>query len=160
MRGGARGTEDTYMPPHETLATTSSWLNSKALAMRMVLAHPRATFHPCTCRLRRGTAAVVATVIGYDDMEVATGMTTRRRWSLLTTSSTSTRDYVGSLLQRFFRYSVCLVVMIHDLLLASILGWHGRSSASVAYPFTYSCIRTILRSSWSGSCAMVICDGY
>jgi hypothetical protein len=27
--------------------------------------------------------------------------------------------------------------MIHDLLLVSILGCHGRSNASVAYPFSY-----------------------
>jgi hypothetical protein len=54
----------------------------------------------------------------------------------------------------------CLVVTIHNFLLTSILGWHSRSSASVAYPFPYSSIRAILRSSWFRSCAMVIRDGY
>jgi hypothetical protein len=46
------------------------------------------------------------------------------------------------------------------ILNTSIHGWHGRSSASVAYSFTYSGIRAILCSSLSGSCIMVICDGY
>jgi hypothetical protein len=32
------------------------------------------------------------------------------------------RDYVGPLLQLFFRYTACLMVMIYDLLLASFLG--------------------------------------
>jgi hypothetical protein len=67
--------------PRETLATASSRLNSEALDMRVVLAHPRAMFHPYTCGLCSGTAAVAATLIGYDDVEVATGMTTRRRRS-------------------------------------------------------------------------------
>jgi hypothetical protein len=58
------------------------------------------------------------------------------------------------------RCSACLVVTIYDLLLISILGWHGRSSASVAHLYNYSSIRDVLRSSWSGSCAIVICDGY
>jgi hypothetical protein len=55
------------MPPRETLATTSSRSNSKALAVYVVLAHQCAAFHPCTYGLRRGTAAVVATLIGYDE---------------------------------------------------------------------------------------------
>jgi hypothetical protein len=42
------------------------------------------------------------------------------------------------------------VVTIYDLLLASILGVRGRLS-SVAYPFSYSGTRAILRSFWSGS---------
>jgi hypothetical protein len=126
----------------------------------MVLAHPWTVFHPCTCRLRRGTAAVATALIGYDDVEVAAGTTMRSRQSWTTTSSTPMRDYVGSLLQLYICYSVRLVVTIHDLLLASILVWHNRCSASVAYPLPYSGIRAVLRSSWSGSCAMVICDGY
>jgi hypothetical protein len=38
-------------------------------------------------------------LIGYDDVEVATRTTTRRRWLWSTTSSTPMRDYIGSLLQ-------------------------------------------------------------
>jgi hypothetical protein len=45
----------------------------------VVLAHPCVTFHPCMCRLCGGTAVFVAALIGYDHVEVATGMTTRRR---------------------------------------------------------------------------------
>jgi hypothetical protein len=52
----------------------------------------------------------------------------------------------------FFRCAARLVVTIYDLLLASILGLCG-SDASVAYPFTYSGTRAILRSFWSGSFA-------
>jgi hypothetical protein len=144
-----------YTPPRETLAVAASRPNSEALATRVVQAHPRATFHPRMCGLLGGTVVL----FDCDNVEVAVGMTTRRRRSWSTTSSTPTRDYVGSLLQLFFRCSVHLVVMIHDLLLASILGWHGRSSASVAYPFPNSGIRVVLRSFWSGSFAMVICDG-
>jgi hypothetical protein len=55
------------MPPRETLATTSSRPNSEAPAARMMLAHPRTTFHPCTCGLCGGAAAVAAALIGYDD---------------------------------------------------------------------------------------------
>jgi hypothetical protein len=40
----------------------------------------------------------------------------------MTTSSTPMHDYIGSLLQLFFHSSASLVVKIHDLLLASILG--------------------------------------
>jgi hypothetical protein len=93
-------------------------------------------------------------------MKVANGTTTRRRRSWSTTSSIPTRIYVGSLLQLFFRCTTCLVVMIHDLLLISFLGWHCRSSPSVAYPFPYSGTRAILHGSWSRSSAIVICDGY
>jgi hypothetical protein len=68
-----------YTSPCETLATASSRSNSKVLATRVVLAHPRAAFHPCTCGLRRGAAAVAVVLIGYDDVKVATRTTTRRR---------------------------------------------------------------------------------
>jgi hypothetical protein len=124
-----------YTPPCETLAAISSRPNSEALATREVLAHPWAVLHPCTCGLCRGAAAL----IGYDDVEVAVRTTMRRRRSWSTTSSTLTRDYVGSLLQLFFRCSACLVVTIHDLLLTSILRWHGKNSASVAYPCPFDC---------------------
>jgi hypothetical protein len=64
----------------KTLATTSSSRpNPKALVAREVLAHKRTMFHTCTCGFCRGVAVVVAALIGYDDMEVATEMTTRRR---------------------------------------------------------------------------------
>jgi hypothetical protein len=71
-------------------------------------------------------------------VEVAAWKPLRRKRSWLTTSSTQMSNYVWSLLQLFFRCSEHLVVMIHDLLLASILGWHCRSSASVAYPLPHS----------------------
>jgi hypothetical protein len=70
---------DAYIPPCATLAVVSSRLNSDFLATCMVLAHPRATFHPCTCGLRKGTVAVSVVFIGYDDVEDAIGMTTRSR---------------------------------------------------------------------------------
>jgi hypothetical protein len=81
MRGGARDGLAPYMPPCEILAATSSWLNSKALAVRVVLAHPRATFYPYTCRLCRGAVVVVAVLIDYDHIKVAVEMATRRRQS-------------------------------------------------------------------------------
>jgi hypothetical protein len=160
MRGGARGELRPYMTQGEALAATSSRPNSEALATRVVLAYPCMVFYPCTCGLHRGAATVAATLIGYDNIKVAAETTTRRMRSWLTTSSILTRDYVRSLLQLFFHYSMRLVVTIHDLLLTSIIGWHGRSTASVAYLLPYTGIRAILCSSWSGSCAMVICDGY
>jgi hypothetical protein len=43
------------------------------------VAHPSSAFHPCTCGLRGGVAAVATALIGYDDIEVAVGMTMRRR---------------------------------------------------------------------------------
>jgi hypothetical protein len=67
------------MPPHEILPATSSWLNSEALAVLIVLAHPRTVFYSCTCGFCRGTDAVAVALIGYDDVKVAAKMTTRRR---------------------------------------------------------------------------------
>jgi hypothetical protein len=148
-----------YTPPRETLATTSSRPNSEALDACMVLAHPHVVFHPCTCWLRRGVATIATALITYDDVKVAVGMTTKRRWLWSTTFSTSMRDYVGSLFQLFFHCSTRLVVTFHYLLLISILGWHGRSSSSIACPLSFSGIKAKLCSSWSGLCAMVICDG-
>jgi hypothetical protein len=79
MRGEARGGLTPYIPPHETLAATSSRPNSEALAVRVVLAHPRSTFHPCTCGLRRGATMVVVALIGYNHVKVAVETTMRRR---------------------------------------------------------------------------------
>jgi hypothetical protein len=124
MKGGPRGDVHLHATMWKTLATTtSSRPKPRALPTRKVLANPREVFHPCTCALRGGTAMIANALISYDDMEVAGGMTTRRRWSWSTTSSTPTCDYVGPLLQLFFCCLTCLAVMIHDLLLASILGW-------------------------------------
>jgi hypothetical protein len=82
MRGGARGAETPTCHHVKTLATTSSSRpNPKALAAREVLAHPHTVFHPYTCGLRVGAAMIAVVLIGYDDMEVATGMTTRKRRS-------------------------------------------------------------------------------
>jgi hypothetical protein len=71
MRGEARGGLTPYIPPHETLAATSYRPNSEA--------HPRATFHPCTCGLRRGATMVVVALIGYNHVKVAVETTMRRR---------------------------------------------------------------------------------
>jgi hypothetical protein len=71
MRGRVRGGLTPYTPPRETLAATSSRPNSEVLATHVVLAHPRATFHPCTCGFRRGATAVAAALIGYDHVKVA-----------------------------------------------------------------------------------------
>jgi hypothetical protein len=59
--------ETPYMPPRETLAATASRSNPEVLAARVVLAHPRAAFHPCMCGLRGGTTTVAAALIGYDN---------------------------------------------------------------------------------------------
>jgi hypothetical protein len=62
-----------------TLAATSSRLDLETLAACEVLANPCAVFHSCTCRLRGGVVMVAASMIGYDDVEVVAGTTTRRR---------------------------------------------------------------------------------
>jgi hypothetical protein len=109
--------------------------------MCVVLAHPRVVFHPYICGLRRGATVVAAAPIDYNDVEVAAGTTTQRRRSWMTTSSTPTRDYVGSLLQLFFRYSVHLVVMtIYDPFTYKFSGCNGRCNASVAYLSPYTSI--------------------
>jgi hypothetical protein len=79
MRGEAKSVVDAYMPSRETLATASCRVNSEVLAVRVVLVHSYMMFHPCTCRLCRCAVAVAATLIGYDDMEVAVRTITRRR---------------------------------------------------------------------------------
>jgi hypothetical protein len=79
--GRARGAD---MPIHhhvKNLVATSSRPNSEALLVRAVLAHIRATFYSCTCELCGGADVVAAVLIDYDDVMVATGMTTRRRRS-------------------------------------------------------------------------------
>jgi hypothetical protein len=67
------------MPSPETLTTTSHQPNCEALAVHVVLAHPRAAFHPYKCGLCRGAATVTVALIGYDDVKTAAEMTTRRR---------------------------------------------------------------------------------
>jgi hypothetical protein len=57
------------MPPRETLAAAASRSNSEALVVRVVLAHPRSVFHPCTSGIHGGAAVVAATLVGYDDEE-------------------------------------------------------------------------------------------
>jgi hypothetical protein len=135
-----------YMSPRETLAAATSRPNSKAQATHVALAHPCVVFHPCMCGFHGGTTTVAVVLINSGHVEVTTEMTIRRRQSWSTTSSTRMRDYVGLELQLLFRCTARLVVTIHDLLLTSIIGWHSRSSASVAYPFLYSGIRVILHS--------------
>jgi hypothetical protein len=66
------------MPLRETLVIVVSRSNFEALVARMVLAHPRATFYPCTCGLR-GDADAVATARNH--VEVAADTSTRRRRS-------------------------------------------------------------------------------
>jgi hypothetical protein len=143
-RGGARGT---YTPARYHVKThaaaSSSQPNVEALTTRVGLAHARAVFHPCTCGLHGGTTTVAVALIGYHDVEVAVGMTTRRR-SGMTSSSTLTCDYIGLLLQLIFHCSMRLVVMIYNLLLTSMLGWHSRNSVSVAYPFPTTSVNSII----------------
>jgi hypothetical protein len=130
--GGARGV--IQMPPHKTLAAAASRLNSEAPAAHVVLTHPRAAFHPCTCGLDRGVAAL----IGFNEVRVPAETTTRRRRSWLTTSSTPMRDYVVSLLQLFLRCSAHLVVtMIYDPFTCKFTECNGRCSVSVAYWFHF-----------------------
>ena len=57
----------------KTLASTSSWPNPETLAARVVLAHPRAVFHPCMCVLRGGAAVVAAVLIGYGGARLLLG---------------------------------------------------------------------------------------
>jgi hypothetical protein len=140
------------MPPRETLTTAASRPISEALAARVVLAHPCTAFHPCTCGLYGGVAAVAAVLIGYDDRWGCCWKSVRKRRSWLTTSSTPTRDYIGSLLQLFFRCSACLeVTTIYDLLTCKFPVCNDRCSASVAYPLPFNGIKAVLRSFWSGS---------
>jgi hypothetical protein len=118
MRGGARGAHMPICHHVTTLATTSSRANSKTLPTHEVLAYRCVVFHRYTSRLRGGTAAIAAALICYDDVEVATRTTMRRRQSY----SKLMWDYVGSLLQLFFCCTAHLVVTIYDLLLANFLG--------------------------------------
>jgi hypothetical protein len=71
MRCEARGGLMSYTSPCETVAAVSSRSNSEVLAVCVLLAHPRAVFHPCTYVLRRYTATVGAALIRYDDVKVA-----------------------------------------------------------------------------------------
>jgi hypothetical protein len=93
-----------------------------------------------------GDAIVFAiALIGYDDMELLLGQP----------RGGHDRDWLLTLHRQTTMLDLCtarLVVTIHDLLLASFPGWHGRSSASVAYLFYYSDIIAILHSLRSGSC--------
>jgi hypothetical protein len=50
------------------------------------------------CGLHGDVVAVAAALIGYDDVEVAVGTTTSRRWSWSITSSTLMRNYIEPLL--------------------------------------------------------------
>jgi hypothetical protein len=79
--GRGRGDHTLYTPPHESLATAASRPNNEALAARVVLAHPCATFHHYTCGLCGGAAGVDAVLISYDHMKVAAETSTRRRRS-------------------------------------------------------------------------------
>jgi hypothetical protein len=77
--GRARGADTPTHHHVKNLVATSSRPNSEALLVRAVLAHIRATFHPCTCELCGGADVIAAALIGYDDVMVATGTTMRRR---------------------------------------------------------------------------------
>jgi hypothetical protein len=107
------------------------------------------------CGLRK----CVVVLIGYDDVEVAAGTTTRMRRSRMTTYSTPTCDYVRSLLQLFFHYLARLVVtMIYDPFTCKFPGCNSRCSASIAYLFPYSGIRADLHSFlvWIFCCTALI----
>jgi hypothetical protein len=68
------------MPPRKILIVASR-PNSEALVVRVVLAHPRVAFYPCTCGLSGGAATIAVALISYNVMEVAAEMSTRRRRS-------------------------------------------------------------------------------
>jgi hypothetical protein len=109
-------------------------------------------FHPYTCGLRGGAIAVAATLIGYNNRGGCCWEIPESKTIVIDYSSTPTCDYIGSLLQFFFRYSAHLVIMtIYDPFTCKFPGWNGRYSASVAYPFPYIGIRAVLQSFWSGS---------
>jgi hypothetical protein len=133
--GGARGViQMPHKPPHKTLPATASRPNSEALAAHIVLAHPRAAFHPCTCGLHRGTALL----IGYDEVTVPAKTTTRRKGSWLSTSSTLTCDYVGSLLQLFLRCLACSVVtVIYEPFTCKFTECNGWCRVSLTYRFHF-----------------------
>jgi hypothetical protein len=97
MRGRARGRLTPYTPPRETLAATSSQLNFEALTACVVLAHPRVTFHPCTCGFHRDVDMVATALIDYDHVKV-TVETTTRKGDRSTNSSKMTCDYVELML--------------------------------------------------------------
>jgi hypothetical protein len=63
----------TYPTTIETLATTSHESDAETLSEHKVLAHRCTTFHPHTCGLCRGAAAVDVTLIGYVDVEFLSG---------------------------------------------------------------------------------------
>jgi hypothetical protein len=68
-------------------------------------------------------------------VEVAVVTTMRRRRSWSTNCSTPTRDYVGSLLQLYFRCSVRLVVtMMYNPFICKFSECNNRYSVRVAYP--------------------------
>jgi hypothetical protein len=128
-----------YKPPPETLAASSSRPNSEALAACMVLEHPHAAFHPCTCGLHKSVAVVAAVLIGYDHVEVVAETTTRRRRSRSTTFSTPMCDNIGLMFQLFFRCSARLVVRtIYDPFTCKFTRCNGRCNTSVAYPLPYT----------------------
>jgi hypothetical protein len=113
-----------HTPTHHhvtILATMSSRPNPETLATHEVLSHPRAVFHQFMCGLYGGAATVAAALIGYGgarsllDKEVEEEICDRLL-PLHRCASTLNR-----LLQLFFRYTTCLVVMIHDLLFTSFL---------------------------------------
>jgi hypothetical protein len=54
------------MPPRETLTAASRSI-SEVLAARVVLAHPRTTFHLCTYGLRGGATTIAAALVSYND---------------------------------------------------------------------------------------------
>jgi hypothetical protein len=68
-----------YTLPREIVAAAASPPTFEALAVHVVLTHPRAVFYPCMCGLYRGAAAVAAPLISYDDVENAARTTTRMR---------------------------------------------------------------------------------
>jgi hypothetical protein len=62
------------MPLRGTLVVVVSRSNFEALVACMVLAHLRATFHPCTCGFRGGADVIAA---ARNHMEVAADTSTR-----------------------------------------------------------------------------------
>jgi hypothetical protein len=133
IRGRARGVINTRITWNHS--RRSSWPNYEDLA------YSRVAFHPYMCKLRRDATMVAAALIGYDDVKVAIGTTTQRRRLWVTTSSTPTCDYVGSLLQLFFRCSARLVVTtIYNPFTCKFSRCNSRYSVNIAYSFPYSTV--------------------
>jgi hypothetical protein len=131
-----------YTPPCETLAIAASQLYPEALAACMVLAHPRAMFHPCTCGLRGVAAAFAAALIGYDDRGDCCLYDHKEEAIVIDYFLSTDMRLRWNTALSLLRCSARLVVtMIYDPFTSKFPGCNGRYSASVAYlfPINHAC---------------------